>query len=279
MMMMSGEDLMAHRKVHKAAFFFIVVLGYLCCLCGIVCAGENQSVVIVQRPTIGDFLSQGSLFADNTDPAEPKYRFGELDDKRVAGLKSPSKAMLLSVLLPGAGQVYTGSRTKSRVFLSAEAATWLAFGGFQLWNNHKKKEFQGWAAARAGVDPEGKPDDYWRMMTYYDSRKDYEIYGRAGEPDRASYPDLAGWDWQWDSENSRTRFRELRNQAKEARRRATFTLGAMVINRIVAALDAYRSAKSHNSKKGMERIQTRFKIKGKPFGKNQNVMLVFEGVF
>ncbi len=156
---------------------------------------------------------------------------------------------------------------------------WLAFGGFKVWENEKKDEFQNWAAEHAGVDPAGKSDEFWRVMTYYDTREDYEIYGRAGDPDRESYPDLVGWDWRWDSDESRAHYRELRNAKKEAGRRAMFVLGALVANRIIAGVDAFRSAKSFNRRRALELSGTRLRLKGSPFGSNRKVMLVIEKTF
>jgi len=197
----------------------------------------------------------------------------------VSGLKSPVKAVLLSLLLPGAGQSYIGAVAKSRVFYSAEAVAWVAYGGFKVWQHQKENEYKSWAVQHAGIDEAGKDDYFWQMMTYYDSRSAYEIYGRAGQPDRPSYPDVVGWDWQWDSETARAEYRELRNSAKGADRKATFTLGTMVLNRIVASLDAYRGAKLFNRKKAMGLASAKLRLKGTPFGENPNVMVILQRVF
>jgi len=179
------------------------------------------------QPTICDLMSDRLLVKQNTDPAVPKFGFGDLEDENIQGLKSPMKALVLSLLVPGTGQLYAGANNHHRLFFTTEAAAWLAFGAFTKWSSSKEDEYQAWAAEHAGVDPEGKPKDFWQMMTYYESREEYELYGRAGEPDRVSYPNLVGWDWQWDSEESRTEYRELRNQSKEADRKASFSLGAL----------------------------------------------------
>lgn len=42
-----------------------------------------------------------------------------------AGKKSPTKAFLMSLAVPGAGQWYYGSKTKAAAFVGVEAASWL----------------------------------------------------------------------------------------------------------------------------------------------------------
>jgi len=240
---------------------------------------ESKSYVVVQKPVaIAQLLASGAL-GGSPSPRKQPIRLNDLRQDNVTGLKSPSKALMLSLLVPGAGHVYAGANQRYRIFFSTEAACWLAFGAFTVWHNQKENEFRGWATQHAGVDPRGKPDDFWRVMTYYSSRGEYEIYGRADEPARPSYPNLAGWDWQWDTDGSRLHYRQLRNSAKEADRRTTFAVGAMVFNRIVAAIDAFRSARVYNRQKGQQLTQTRLRLKGNPFGTSQNFMLVFERVF
>ncbi len=201
------------------------------------------------------------------------------DEDFSRGMKSPFQAAFYSFLVPGIGQQYTESKTKSYIFLSAEAALWLAFGGFTVWKNEKETDFQNWAAEHAGIDPDGKSDEFWQVMTYYETREEYEIYGRAGDPDRESFPDLIGWDWRWDSEESRAHYRQLRNSEKEAKRRATFTLGALLLNRIVSGVDAYRAAKSFNRRRALELSGTRLRLKGTPFGSERKVMVYLEKTF
>lgn len=270
---------MPHHRFTTCVFVSIVFMS--CCLgIGEICGASGIPAESAgERPSVSDLFSYTLLLQDQTTLSDPSTGLDGLRLGDTPGLKSPGKAVLLSLLLPGAGQSYVGAKTKSRVFLSAEAVTWLAYGGFKIWESQKTDEFQSWAAQHSGIDPADKPDDFWRMLTYYDSRRDYEVYGRAGEPDRRSYPDLVGWDWQWDSEASRKQYRQLRNDAKEADRKATFSIGAMVLNRIVAAIDAYRGAKSYNRRHGLGTAETKIRIKGKPFGRNPNVMLVFQRVF
>ncbi len=268
-----------NRAKIVAAFFVLVLLGTTVPWCPSACGGTVPVDGLSIPPTFDALSTQRFLAVEQAALSKPDFGFRDLRTENVAGLKSPGKAVLLSVLLPGAGQVYTEARTRSRIFLGAEAASWVAYGGFKTWSNQKQDEFEGWAATYAGIDPNGKPDDFWRMMTFYKSRREYEFLGRAGEPNRASYPDLEGWDWNWTSEAAQEQYRSLRNQSKEADRKATFALGALVLNRVVSAIDAYRSAKNYNRKKAAEEAQTRWKIRGTPLGNNPKLMVYWLRTF
>lgn len=268
----------------RCKFIAIVSLTVVAVACSW-CTSGTCGVSMVESPPeqysprITELFSHALLLNEPTQYADNLPGLGGMRLDDASKLKSPAKAALLSLLLPGAGHTYVGAVAKSRIFYSAEAVAWVAYGGFKTWESQKEDEFQSYAAAHAGIDRDGKNDYFWQMMTYYDSRREYEIYGRAGQPERPSYPNLVGWDWQWDTESSRAEYRELRNNSKGAARKATFTLGALVLNRIVAALDAYRGARSYNRNKAMGQTSTKVRLKGNPFGGNQNVMVLLQRVF
>ena len=56
-------------------------------------------------------------------------------------LKSPQKAFLLSLLLPGAGQFYTESKTKAKIFVGSEASLWIGFLALQTVGSWKKSDY------------------------------------------------------------------------------------------------------------------------------------------
>ena len=69
-----------------------------------------------------------------------------------------------------------------------------------------------------------------------------EDEGRHEGADAQLFPSTPGYWWNWDSNASREHYRALRNQSKMAYRRSLFLVGAAVVNRLLSAIDAYRSA-------------------------------------
>jgi len=175
--------------------------------------------------------------------------FGSLfdDSYEVTGGKSKWKALGLSILLPGAGQYYVGRTDKMAYFGGAEALVWSGFFGLRVYGNWKREDYKSWAAFHSGADITDKDDLFFEKMTYYDNLDEYNQFERLYEGSRAQpFPDTPEYYWNWDSDESRDHFRDLRNVSKTAFRRSILFLGGAVVNRLIAGIDAYRSAGSYN---------------------------------
>ena len=159
--------------------------------------------------------------------------------------KSKMKALGLSLLLPGAGQYYAGNKTRMAIFGSAEALIWTSFFGLRTYGSWKKEDYKSWAAFHAGADINNKSDLYFEKLTYYDNLGEYNQLAPLYDGSEAQlFPSSSDYWWNWDSDASRSHYRSLRNQSKMAYRRSLFLIGAMIANRILSGIDAYRSAGS-----------------------------------
>ena len=185
--------------------------------------------------------------------------FGEFDegDRDVV---SAGRAVAYSLLLPGAGQWYIGRKQRAGVFLAADAAAWTLWGYFRKIGSIKENDQRNFAQRHAGVVADGKDDDFYRTLTFYDSR---DQFNETRSPFRSPYPNTADYDWQWDSDTSRKQYRDIRNQSKEGYNRAKFALGAAVLTRLVAALDSWRTARSINRTARMD-MAGKWKVRFKP---------------
>ena len=56
--------------------------------------------------------------------------------------KSPGKAFLLSLLLPGLGELYAGARYRAAGFMTAEAVTWVAYAHWRSKGTDLRDEFR-----------------------------------------------------------------------------------------------------------------------------------------
>jgi hypothetical protein len=96
--------------------------------------------------------------------------------------------------------------------------------------------------------------------------------------DAVIYPENDFWNWQWDSQSSRERYRELRNQSKAAYRKALYMVGLAALNRVVSVLDAAYSVRKFNRKLGSEfssasKTGVKFSLDANPFGNNPHFIL------
>ncbi|MBI5868736.1 MAG: hypothetical protein HZB43_10715 [candidate division Zixibacteria bacterium] len=202
----------------------------------------------------GDRTTRGPMLA-----ASRIDEFAEEDKDKV----SVTRATLLSLVLPGAGQWYSGERRRAAGFLAADGLIWVAFGYFETVGAAKRNDYKVYARVHAGIDPSGKDEAFYKTITFYDSRAEYNNIARVYDPRRPYYGTTPAWDWQWDSDASRGHYRTILNQSNEAFNRGKFSIAALALNRLVAALDAMRVARSVNRRARME-SGWRIKFDGNP---------------
>ncbi len=196
-----------------------------------------------------------------------------------AQLKSPKRAFLLSLLLPGAGQYYNESKTKAKIFAGSEASLWVAFLAFRRVGSWKKTDYKNYAVEHADINPVDKNDDFYERLTYYDDRDQYNQFTRLfNGPEAPIYPETDYWNWEWESQQSRAEYRDLRNQSKNAYRRSLYMLGLAALNRVISAVDAFRGAKKYNRKKAFEE-EISLHPQATLFGSNRKIALTATKTF
>jgi len=210
-----------------------------------------------------------SLARGDTEPASLDMSTEESQEGQV----SLKKAMILSFILPGAGQYYADSRFKGQVFMGVEAAIWSAFIGYRVYGGWKKDDYQAYAAAHAGVDNSGKNEEFYDWVGFYNNREEFNQFGRLYYPDRAYLPDNSSYDWQWQSEKDRLTFKELKDASETAFRNSTFLIGLAIANRVIAGIDTYRTVKAAQAKvRSLTQIGPyMFAVKTKVFGDNPGI--------
>lgn len=188
-----------------------------------------------QPPTIQYQVESGSGYTEVRDEKSG-------DDIR----KSPWRAFAMSLVVPGTGELYTGSTLKSRIFMLAEVGGWVSLISFKHLSNWREDDYRLLAAREAGADVDGKDERYFDVVGFYDSREDYNRVGGVFDPNREYYPDNEEYFWNWSSDAARERYRDLKNDSKSYKRNSDFALGFILANHFLSAVDAYWSAKRHN---------------------------------
>jgi hypothetical protein len=168
---------------------------------------------------------------------------------------SRAKAFFLSLAVPGAGEYYAGSKKAATVFFGAECTLWAVFGGFKSYGAAWEHDYRIYAAAHAGVvDPAGKGHDYYANIENYMTVVDYNDAKLQQRDLRALYPEGRGFDWKWDSIESRRRFEQMRIRSDRAMRNSTFVIGGIVLNHLISGIDAIRAARA-NGRSGGEGVK------------------------
>ena len=158
---------------------------------------------------------------------------------------SAKKAFFLSLLIPGAGQYYVGEKGWAKTFLLSEGLLWLGYAGFREYGSWRENDYRVFASVHAGVDPEGKDSEFFDDVGFYDSVFERNRVTRWEEgPEALLYAEGSQPSWTWDSEASRLTFRSLRSSTLTARERSLYVVGGIILNHVMSAIQAARSASS-----------------------------------
>lgn len=179
--------------------------------------------------------------------------------------KSVPKAFFLSLLVPGTGQFYAQAPGRGRVFLGTELAVLAGFLSFRLYSDWKEEDYQLHAATHASVDPRGKSKGYFEDVSLFMSMEEYnrrQLINFREEAELYSGTDF----WEWDSEASRRKFDSLYRSSTNADDNSILMTGVGLLNHLLSAVDAARTAKSYNKKytSGPSPVQFTFKVKPSP---------------
>lgn len=145
-------------------------------------------------------------------------------------------ALLRSIIFPGWGQHYLGNKHLARQMMKTEASLWLLRSLFSGAHEWYKQDYRAFATLHAGVSYRLKPDIYYYRLGRYDSIEDFNQAQLRIRNIDAIYARSTDNNWEWDSSANRERYTEIRQASLRAAKAASFTLGGMVINRAVAAI-------------------------------------------
>jgi hypothetical protein len=179
--------------------------------------------------------------------------------------RSPGRAFFYSLLIPGGGQVYTGSKTKAAIFLGVEAALWVGYFTFHSDGKSKEDEYinyaeQNWSAEQYTnwlIEEKGIVDD---DSTWYDSNgqpqtfshhlpdtKNQQYYEMIGKYEQFLY----GWqDTDYRSgdilSDLRGQYLTMRDESNDAFGKAKAAAIFSIANHLLSAFEAALAAKKFN---------------------------------
>lgn len=169
--------------------------------------------------------------------------------------KSPKKAFVMSLVVPGLGEYYSGAKYRATGFFSAEALTWLAWAGWrskgadlrtefrqfadQNWNEARYRAWQAHNASLSAseryIETETLPTKEEDIQQYYELVGKYAqfIYGWS---DVSNLP--LGADNQSITSVLEEQYETMRNESNKYLKRASVVIGLTVVNHIVSAIHA-----------------------------------------
>lgn len=150
----------------------------------------------------------------------------------------PKKAFLLSLMVPGLGQWYVKSGKGVRFFAVVEASLWVVMIGHTLSARWAVENYKAFAGDHAMADLAGKNSKYFVDIGNFLDIYDYNHKKLVDGYTELVYPENRVFFWQWDSDNSRSRFRKMRIDADATRNRAVYFGAGIFINHMISAIHA-----------------------------------------
>jgi hypothetical protein len=211
-------------------------------------------------------LESLELSLDESAPLSQAAAEGSEADASIASppddTKNPMLAFLMSAVLPGWGQLYTGHTTKAKVFLGVEAAIWLGYASYTVQGNMRRDDYEEYASIFAGVGDNMSSSYYQDIADFIRSEGDASYNQDIRAEARSLFPgdldaqraylaangyfdELA---WEWQSEVRFDHYRELRRLEQQSERNAFYMTGLAVLNRAVSSIDAAWMARRYNER-------------------------------
>ncbi|HED11644.1 MAG TPA: hypothetical protein ENJ10_13210 [Caldithrix abyssi] len=164
------------------------------------------------------------------------------------GTKSTGVALLLSLVLPGAGEYYAGETGQAQFFLGVEIAAWGALLFNNSYYNSLRSDYQAYAGVHAGVKGSGDKDDqFWIDIGKFD-----DVYAfnekrlQDRRPERLYDPEQTVW--QWDATDNRLTYDLKRLKASAIKDRRLIYASAILLNHLVSAVNSIRLTRRHNNR-------------------------------
>lgn len=217
--------------------------------------------------------------------------------------KLPGRAMLLSAVIPGTGQLYAGAKIRGAVFLALEAAGWTAFAMYQTKGKDKEDEYEKFAddhwirdwywdavqeiAATNGFTGDVRltpwselitgnylPDNFTHELPSSNTQQYYEMIGKYlsqfgfGWDDEFDDPDTTQyWDGRFE-DNNPTIYNNMRYDSNKLLDNATIALEIVLVNHVISALDAGFLVRRQNKRA----VETSLNVEQKMFNREPITM-------
>lgn len=188
----------------------------------------------------------------STRPRDQKPRTPDARLPKPAGHRSPVKAALLSLAIPGAGQFYNGSNT-GYLFMGVEATGWVAWASLRSTGHDIEDRFKAYA------------DRHWTFERYRDPNSggcptgghsdgglqdSTLVYLHDNRPDDY-YEDIGKLDIYacgWDAATNRSHYQDMRDESNSFLRNSRYAMTMVFLNHLVSAVHAARGAAHTNAR-------------------------------
>lgn len=167
--------------------------------------------------------------------------------------------VLLSLILPGAGEWRMGRKGLAKWFIGSEMVLWLGYAGSRAYTDQLQRNLQTFAAVHAGVDSDGKNGQFWIDIGTAENIYQFNRERLLERDLNGLYGEGGSYDWQWDSEDHRLDYVGQRLNRLDWKRSTNWVVAGLVLNRIVSAIDVLRLMRQDAADEGQQsRMSVRY---------------------
>ncbi|MEA1987215.1 MAG: hypothetical protein U9N76_06980 [Candidatus Marinimicrobia bacterium] len=153
------------------------------------------------------------------------------------------KSVLKSVVLPGWGEM-SYNKNRSKLFFISELTIWASYFTFNKYHDIQDNDMKNYAEVHSGADDFSDVSQYWvDLGSFYSYENFKERMLELRTPEKI-------WDekyaWDWDSNENANKYRNMRIDRDMSLLRAKFSIGGLVLNRIISAIDVIYLSNNSN---------------------------------
>ncbi len=161
--------------------------------------------------------------------------------------KSAGLAILYSLLLPGMGELYADGYESGKYFTIAEGVLLGTYIGMSVYASNQEDNYKAYATTNASINTIGKDDDYFATIGQYQNIDNYNDQ-KALERNFNQMYDTETFFWKWQSTEDRRAYRSMWSSSEQTYNDLRFIVGAMILNRVVSAINAVRLVSAYNNR-------------------------------
>jgi len=170
-----------------------------------------------------------------------------ISDDLETGKKSAGLAILYSLLLPGMGELYADGYDSGKYFTIAEGVLWGTYIGMSVHASNQEDNYKAYATSNASINTSGKNDDYYSTISQFENIDEYNDQ-KALERNFNQMYDTETFFWKWQSTEDRRTYRSMWSSSEQTTNDLRFVVGAMLLNRVVSAINAARLVGAYNKR-------------------------------
>lgn len=159
--------------------------------------------------------------------------------------KNPGLAIIYSLLLPGMGELYAEGYSSGKYFTIADGALWGILIGMNTYAGWQKDRYETYAVTNAGITASGKDASYYATIGDFSNINQYNDEQALNRDFGAMY-NVETHYWSWPTTEQRKTYRGMWTSSEQTYNDIRFVVGALILNRIVSAINAVRLVSAYN---------------------------------